>query len=370
MIVRGTTSKIANQGLFAIPESVSEWKQLLRDHSSAPGVGLYILDADFRCVAINQTLAQINGIPEEAHLGRTIRELLGDFAEVLEPYLERVKETGLAVLNREISVMLPTRNEPGHWIEHYLPIKDQNGKVTHIGSVVLEITAQKQVEESLRGVSENLKDQKKRALVMTEVGRLLEAKWNARQIFPRVSAHLRRVLRQEYAALSLLDEKSGQLVRQSIDFPLRKASRAGNVSAPKDPSSKALQERTPLILDKKDLQGFQTDITDHLLTEGLQSLCCVPLIRPKGPLGVLVLGSTRVDAFKSDDLALLNQVAAQLAIAFENEATAHDLERLRSQLAQEKEYLEGGAHSSGSFWRNHWEQSGSSKGPQPGRHRC
>jgi len=345
VIVRGTTAKIANQCLFAIPESVSEWKQLLKDHSSTPGVGLYILDADFRCVAINQTLAQINGIPAEAHLGRTIRELLGDFAEVLEPYLERVKETGLAVLNREISVVLPTKNQPGHWIEHYLPIKDQNGKVTHIGSVVLEITAQKQVEESLRGVSENLKDQKKRALVMTEVGRLLEAKWNARQIFPRVSAHLRRVLRQEYAALSLLDEKSGQLIRQSIDFPLRKAGRAGNVSAPKDPSSKALQERTPLILDKKDLQAFQTDITDHLLTEGLQSLCCVPLLRPKGPLGVLVLGSTRVDAFKSDDLALLNQVAAQLAIAFENEATAHDLERLRSQLAQEKEYLEGGAHA-------------------------
>lgn len=271
--------------------------------------------------------------------------MLGDFAEVFEPYLERVKETGLAVLNREISVVLPTRNEPGHWIGHYLPIKDKNGKVTHLGSVVLEITAQKQVEESLRSVSENLKDQKERALVMTEVGRLLEAKWNARQIFPRVSAHLRRVLRQEYAALSLLDEKSGQLVRQSIDFPLRKASRAGNVSAPKDPSSKALQERTPLILDKKDLQGFQTDITDHLLTEGLQSLCCVPLIRPKGPLGVLVLGSSRVDAFKSDDLALLNQVAAQLAIAFENEATAHDLERLRRQLAQEKEYLEGGAHA-------------------------
>ena len=109
MIVRGTTtSKIASQGLFAIPESLSEWKQLLRDHSSAPGVGLYILDSNLRCVAINQTLAEINGIPDEAHVGRTIRELLGDFAEVIEPYLERVKETGLAVLHREISVILPT----------------------------------------------------------------------------------------------------------------------------------------------------------------------------------------------------------------------------------------------------------------------
>lgn len=54
-----------------------------------------------------------------------------------------------------------------------------------------------------------------------------------------------------------------------------------------------------------------------------------------------VLGSTRVDAFKSDDLALLNQLAAQLAIAFENDATAREVDRLRSQLAHEKAYLEG-----------------------------
>ncbi len=336
------TTKGTDEGPFAIPESLSEWEQAIKHHFIAPKVGLCILDTDFRCIAINQTLAHINGIRWEAHVGRTIRELLGDFADLLEPYFERVRETGQAVLNREISAILPTRNEPGHWIWHYVPIKDKNGMVTRIGSVVMEITAQKQVEESLRSVSENLKDQKKRGLVMTEVGRLLEAKWNARQIFPRVSAHLRRVLRQEYAALALRDEKSGQLVRRSIDFPLRKGlSHAPEISTPKDPSHKALQERAPLILDKKDLQGFQTDITNHLLTEGLQSLCCVPLVRPDGPLGVLVLGSTRVDAFKTDDLALLSQVAAQLAIAFENDAAAREVERLRNQLGQEKAYLQG-----------------------------
>ncbi len=244
MTACGPTTKITNEGLFAIPEYLDEWEQLLNEQFSTPKVGLGILDTDFRCVAINQTLAQINGIPPETHLGRTIRELLGDFAEVLEPYFERVKQTGQPVLNREISAILPTRNEPGHWVGHYIPIKDKNGKVTHIGSVVLEVTSQKQIEESLRSVSENLKDQKKRGLVMTEVGRLLESKWNARQIFPRVSAHLRRVLRQEYAALSLLDEKSGRLVRQAIDFPLGKANHAVDVCAPKDPGSKALQERT------------------------------------------------------------------------------------------------------------------------------
>ena len=87
-------------------------------------------------------------------------------------------------------------------------------------------------------------------------------------------------------------------------------------------------ERSPLIFNKDEMQEFPAETTDHLLAEGLQALCCVPLLRPKGPLGVLVLGSTRPDAFKTDDLTLLNQVAAQLAIAIENARAAREVEQL------------------------------------------
>ncbi|MGA9389271.1 MAG: sigma 54-interacting transcriptional regulator [Candidatus Sulfotelmatobacter sp.] len=342
MITLATNRNVTSLGLFAVPESLAEWEQLLKDHFSSPKIGLGILDIDFRCLGINKTMAQINGIPHEAHFGRTIRELLGDFAELLEPYFERVRETGKAVLNREINAILPTRTEPGHWIGHYVPIKDGDGKVTHIGSVVMEITAPQQVEESLRAVSENLKEQKKRNRVMTEMGRLLESKWDVQQMFFKVSANLRQVLRQEYAAISLHDEKNGQLIQQAIDFPLRKSSTdVGKVSAAKHPGGKALREQASLILNKVDMQAFDSDVTDHYLTEGLRTLCCVPLIRPKGAVGVLVLGSTRVDAFKADDLTLLQQVAAQLAIALENAAIAREVKQLRTRLARETKYLEG-----------------------------
>jgi len=290
MMTRGANTKITHEGALAIPESLAEWEQLLGDESIPFTAGLSILDTDFRFLAINKNLAEMHGIPAEAHLGKTIREILGDFAELLEPYYERVKATGQAVLNREISSILPTRSTPGHWIGHHVPIKDSDGRVTRIGVIVVEITKQKKLEESFRSVSENLKDQKKRGQVMTEVGRLLESKWDVRQVFPQVSAQLRRVLRQEYAAISLRDEKSGQLVRRSIDFPLRKGlSHGTEISVAKDPGSKVLEDCASLILNKKDMQGFKSDITDHLLTKGLQSLCCVPLIRPKGPLGVLTL---------------------------------------------------------------------------------
>jgi len=327
---------------LALPEALGEWEQLLTAYFSASQVGLCILDTRFRYLAINNTMARMNGFASTAHLGKSVREVLGDFAELVEPQFERVLATRQAVLNLEISCTLHNRNEPGHWIEHYVPIKDSTGKVTQIGVVAVEITEQKKLEESLRGVSESLREEKKRQQVLAEVSRVLAAKWDARQVFPRVSAYLRRVLRQEYASLSVRDEKSGQLVRQAMDFPLRKSSSVDvETAAAKGPGGRALQERAPLIISKDEMQGFQPGIKDSFLAEGLKSLCCVPLLRPKGPLGLLVLGSTRADAFKSDDLTLLNQVAAQLAIALENARTTREVEQLRSRWEQEKRYLTG-----------------------------
>ena len=325
-------------------EALTESEKLLAPYFRASRVGLCILDADFRYLAINQTLAVMNGIPAAAHLGKSVREMLGDFAELVEPQLKRVLDTQQPVLNLEISSTLYNRSEPGHWIEHYIPIKDASGEVRQIGVVVIEVTEQKKLEESLRSVSETLRDEKKRQQVMMEVSRALAAKSDVPQVFPQISAYLRRVLRQEYAALALRDEKSGQLIRQSTDFPLRMGPAASaEINPAKDPGGKALLTREPLIFSKNEMLSFPA--TDHLLAEGLQSLCCVPLLRPKGPLGVLVLGSTRADAFKTDDLTLLSQVAAQLAIALENARTVREIELLRRRLEQDQHHLEGEART-------------------------
>jgi formate hydrogenlyase transcriptional activator len=198
------------------------------------------------------------------------------------------------------------------------------------------------MEESLRGVSVSLREEKKRHLVMSEVSLVLAGHWDVRQVFPRISAYLRRVLRQEYAALAVHDEESGQLEPLATDFPLRKGPTVDTeINGAKSPGARALRERSPLIFTKDEMRGFPAGAADQLLAEGLQSLCCVPLLRHKGPMGVLMLGSTRADAFRNDDLTLLNQVAAQLAIAIENARTTREIDQLRSRLEHEKGFLKG-----------------------------
>jgi formate hydrogenlyase transcriptional activator len=186
--------------------------------------------------------------------------------------------------------------------------------------------------------------------MLLDVSTILASNWNLQQAFPRISARIRRVLRHEYAGFELHDANTGLLVRQVEDFPFGKGLLSSLPISPHDsPGGRALQEGSPLIFSKKQMEGFDAEITRNLLAEGLRTLCCVPLLRPSGPLGVLVLGSTRRDAFHPDDLNLLSQVAAQLAVALENHRAAAEIEALKQRLSEEKKYLEGEIHSEGVF---------------------
>ncbi|MGP1383131.1 MAG: PAS domain S-box protein [Thainema sp.] len=118
-------------------------------YETAP-IGLNILDTDLRFVRINQRLADINGLPIEAHLGRSVWELFPDLANTLENLLQPVLATGKPLLNVEIHGELPA--QPGvqrTWLEHFFPLKSGN-QVIGISTVCEEITERIQVEAALR----------------------------------------------------------------------------------------------------------------------------------------------------------------------------------------------------------------------------
>jgi len=189
-----------------------------------------------------------------------------------------------------------------------------------------------------------------RLQIVLDVTNLLAANADVLQVFPRISARLRRLLRQEFASFALHDAVTGLLVHQAIDFPLSKGVlSAVQISDRNSPAAHALLQRSPMIFAKQDLQSFEGAIGENLIAEGLQSLCCIPLVRPKGPLGVFVLGSTRQNAFQSTDLDVVNQVATQLAVTVENHRAALEIEALKRRLGEEREYLTGDIRSQSAF---------------------
>ncbi len=316
----------------------------------ASPAAICILDSEQRYVWVNHEFSAINGISASGHLGKTIREVLGDFAGYIEPYFHGVLSSRQPTLNAEVSALHPLTKTHVHWRIHLFPIANKIESIGRVGIVVIEATKEKKLERAVQDLDGKLRKEMKRVQSLADINALLTSNWDKALVFPQVSALIRRVLRQEMASLVLYDGENNKLVRCALDFPLSKGLIAQSpVSAEDSPAQRALVEGTPAILARNDLQSLDSLMARGLVSEGLQALCCVPMMRPKGPFGVLILGSTREQAFHQDDLGWLTQVANQLALAMENHLAASEIKLLRQRLGEERQYLEGEIEYEGDF---------------------
>jgi hypothetical protein len=130
----------------SVAECAVSVEGLLAELRLCPGVGVAILDDQLRFQAVNSALAQINGIPDIQHLGKTLAEVLGDIEHQVSPLAREVMASGRPLLHCDLSGTLPTRRETGYWVGHYFPLKDWSGRIVRIGAVVLEVTHERKVE--------------------------------------------------------------------------------------------------------------------------------------------------------------------------------------------------------------------------------
>lgn len=126
----------------------------LRSVYETPGIGFAVCDADLRYRTLNESLAVMNGLPIEAHLGKTFHEVLGGLGTRVECLAKIVLDHRRSVFNHDLAGKLPFRTEPGYWIENLFPITDSTGRVIEVGIIVVEISKQKQLEQALGSLSE------------------------------------------------------------------------------------------------------------------------------------------------------------------------------------------------------------------------
>ena len=107
-------------------------------HSST--IGFAVCDERLRFQLVNEAWAMMHGVTHEAHLGETMRKVLGSAADKFELAFKRVFSTGKPFLNYEFSAELLTRRDQGYWLLSCFPINDSPGKLKLAAAVVLEIT--------------------------------------------------------------------------------------------------------------------------------------------------------------------------------------------------------------------------------------
>ena len=124
-------------------------------YETAP-IGLAAFDGELRFTRVNRALAEIDGSPPEAHLGRRVVEVVPGLQRVreLEEGWRRVLETGEPWLGVEVEVLGETAAAPGerrHWIASYYPVRSGGG-VVGMGAVVQEVTEQRRAADFRRHV--------------------------------------------------------------------------------------------------------------------------------------------------------------------------------------------------------------------------
>ena len=140
---------------------------LLDSLLTAAPVGFALFDLDLRFLRVNEALATIDGLPPEDHVGRTVDEL-----QVLPPQvaedLSQVLGTGAPVVNREVSVRMPSSRRLHHLIVGCYAVRSGSDEIVGAGATVVEITDRVEAERERIALAEVLR----RALLPSDLPRI------------------------------------------------------------------------------------------------------------------------------------------------------------------------------------------------------
>jgi formate hydrogenlyase transcriptional activator len=196
--------------------------------------------------------------------------------------------------------------------------------------------------EASQAYQTQLARERDRLRVLLELNNVLVTSLELPELFRGIVSTLQRVIHHDYTSLALLDSATGLLKIHALDFPGRQGLLKPEMIIPRDasPAGRAISEGKTLVARGSELDQYKSEVVRLLRAEGLQTICCIPLSNRGRSFGTLNLASRSADAFSDPDIELVQQVAAQVAIAVENALAFKQIDVLKDKLSEEKLYLE------------------------------
>ncbi|CAM5631318.1 PAS/PAC sensor protein OS=Streptomyces viridochromogenes OX=1938 GN=ADK34_35805 PE=4 SV=1 [Streptomyces viridochromogenes] len=299
-------------------------------------IGLAVLDADLRYVAVNPALATMHGIPEADHMGRGFREILpGEPFAVTEAQMREVLASGLPVVDRQ--VVGRTRADPDSdhaWAVSLFRLEDHTGQILGIANVIVDVTDRYESAQRAERAQQRLRMM---AEGSARIGTTLEVE--------RTAQELADVLVPDLADMTAVDIIDSLLQSGRPDtgdgLPLFRAL-AVKTAYPTDaseaiiqpghlttyhadhPAAHCFRTREPQLithLERADLRRVAADdeAARLLARAGVHTDIAVPLIARDEVIGVMGLARARNPRpFDEDDLTLACELASAAALSIDN----------------------------------------------------
>jgi formate hydrogenlyase transcriptional activator len=198
---------------------------------------------------------------------------------------------------------------------------------------------------------EALQHEKERLQVLLEINATLVMNRDLEKLFPEISRFMRKVIGHDFASVALYDEAAQALSLYPLASPLTQGLVGTDTTLPvkETPAGQALLEGETKTFSREDLVPMHSGFVSQMLEQGIQSLCCIPLVTRNGTLGTLNLASRDRNAFVGQDLDFLKQVATQVAVALDNASAYREIAELKDKLTKEKLYLQDEIRSERNF---------------------
>jgi len=280
--------------------------QALLDNSPAV---IYVKDLDFKYVLINRRFEEIFDRPAEGILGHDDFDLFAKgTAQAFRAVDERVLSAGRPLTEEEIA---PHTDGPHTYISVKAPLRDEQGGISGMCGISMDITDRKRAERRLR-------EHIARLGLLDRTTRAIAERQDLRSIFQVVIRSLEDHLPVEFGCIALVERANQSLVISSVgakSVPLA-LELAMTEQAHLDIDGNGLGRcmRGELVYEF-DFASSASPFLARLARAGLGSVVLAPLIVEGKVFAALIVARRELASFPSTDCEFLRQLSEHLALA-------------------------------------------------------
>ena len=160
------------------------------------------------------------------------------------------------------------------------------------------------------------------------------------ELFHELAGRLHHVVKFEYLSLVLHDPARNVMRLRILETEMPRKTRPGTeFPVGETPSGWVWETQQPFIMDDIEKETRYPALLQIMRENGVRSGCSLPLTTAQRRLGVLSFGRSTPHEHSEDEIAFLQQVARQVAVAVDNALNFESAQAYQRQLAQERDRL-------------------------------